>query len=41
MSVKISTTQYNYYEDFEKDTGIVRQKFTEDNGNYFTVEIKK
>jgi len=41
LGIKISTVKYDYSEDFEKGTGIVRQKFTEDNGNYFTVEIKK
>jgi hypothetical protein len=41
LRIKISTIKYDYSEDFKKDTGIVRQKFTEDNGNYFTVEIKK
>ncbi|MCB0517369.1 MAG: hypothetical protein H6577_26665 [Lewinellaceae bacterium] len=41
LGIKISTIKYDYSEDFEKNTGIVRQKFTEGNGNYFTVEIKK
>ena len=41
LGIKISTIKYDYSEDFEKDVGIVRQKFTEGNGNYFTVEIRK
>ena len=41
LGIKISTIKYDYAEDFEKDVGIVRQKFTEGNGNYFTVEIRK
>lgn len=41
LGIKISTIKYDYWEEFEKEAGIVRQKFTEENGNYFTVEIKK
>ena len=41
LGIKISTIEYNYFEDIKNGTGIVRQKFTEDNGNYFTIEIKK
>ena len=40
LGIRISTINYDYSEDFEKETGIVRQKFLEGNGNYFTVEIK-
>ena len=41
LGIKISTVEYNYFEEIENETGIVYQKFTEDNGNYFTIEIKK
>ena len=39
FGVKISTTRYNYFEEIKSGTGIVRQKFTESNGNYFTIEL--
>ncbi len=41
LGIRISTINYDYSEDFEKEAGIVWQKFTEGNGNYFTVEIRK
>ena len=41
IGIKISTIKYDYSEEFEKEAGIAWQKFTEDNGNYFTVEIEK
>ena len=41
LGIKISTIEYNYFEDIKNGPGIIRQKFTESNGNYFTIEIKK
>ena len=41
LGIKVSAFEYRYFEDIKMGTGIVRQKFTEDNGNYFTIEIKK
>lgn len=40
FGIKISTIYYNYFEEIRTGTGIVRQKITETNGNYFTIELK-
>lgn len=39
LGIKVSTIKYDYFEEIDIEKGIVRQKFTEDNGEYFTVEI--
>ena len=39
LRVKVSTIKYNFFEEIDLQRGIIRQKFTEGNGDYFTVEI--
>lgn len=39
MGVRVSTIEYRYFEDLDQEAGIVYQKFTEKNGNYFTIRI--
>ena len=39
MGVRVSTIEYRYFEDLDQEAGIVYQKFTEENGNYFTIRI--
>ena len=41
LGIKISNVEYQYFEEIVEKVGIVRQKFTERNGNYFTIELKK
>lgn len=41
LGLRISTTRYNYFEEIKIGVGIVKQMFSETNGNYFTVELKK
>ena len=41
IGIRISTSEYRYFEDIDPKAGIVYQKFTEKNGNYFTIKIKR
>lgn len=41
IGINISTINYDYWEEIKNGVGIVRQKFSESNGNYFAVELKK
>lgn len=40
LGIKISNVEYEYFEDIKETKGIIRQRFTEKNGNYFTIELK-
>lgn len=40
LGVKISNVEYQYSEDIKEKKGIIRQRFTEKNGDYFTIELK-
>jgi hypothetical protein len=39
IGINVSTIKYKFFEEIDIQKGIVRQKFTENNGNYFTIEI--
>lgn len=41
IGIRISSFKYRYFEDIDPEAGIVYQKFTEKNGNYFTIKIKR
>lgn len=41
FGIKISTIQYDFFEKIDKEKGIISQKFTEANGDFFTIEIEK
>lgn len=40
LGIKISTLDYNFFEEIKTGKGIVRQRFEEENGDFFTVEIQ-
>lgn len=39
FGIKISTIKYDFYEEIDEQKGIIRQKFTEESGEYFTTEL--
>lgn len=39
LGIKVSTIRYDFFEEIDVQRGIVQQKYTEDNGGYFTLEI--
>lgn len=41
LGIRISTIKYDFFEEIDAEKGIVKQKFTEQNGDYFTVEISE
>ena len=41
LGIRVSNIEYIYYEEIDEEEGIVFQKFTEKNGNYFTTEVIK
>jgi hypothetical protein len=41
FGIKISTIKYDFFEKIDEEKGIISQQFTEENGNYFTIEIEK
>ena len=41
MGLKIATINYDFYEEIDEESGIIKQKFTEESGAYFTIELEE
>ncbi len=41
LGIRVAKIEYDFYEEIDEKKGIVSQRFTENNGDYFTTEIVK
>ncbi|MCB9326427.1 MAG: hypothetical protein H6571_22000 [Lewinellaceae bacterium] len=41
IGIKVTSIEYKYFEEIDMEKGIIKQKFTDKIGDYFTIEILK
>ena len=39
LGIRVSNIEYDFYEEIDEEKGIISQKYTEKNGDYFTTEL--